>query len=81
MPVASTHRSELILYTRPDCHLCEVAARLLDEQGLDWRLENIESSLGLLRRFGNRIPVLTRPEDGAELFWPFDLEDLKAFLD
>lgn len=74
-------QAELVLYTRPDCHLCEVAAAMLDAQGLLWRAENIDTDLGLIRRYGNRVPVLHRPEDGAELAWPFTEDGLRSFLD
>lgn len=73
--------SDLVLYTRPECHLCDVAAELLDGQGISWRAENIETDLGLIRRYGEKIPVLFRPEDGAELFWPFTEGALRSFLE
>ena len=74
--------SELRLYSRPDCHLCEVAAELLHQSGIEQVFEhvNIEDDLALLRRYGIRIPVLQRMDTGAELFWPFDQESLLAFL-
>ena len=74
--------SELRLYSRPDCHLCEVAAELLHQSGIAQVFEhvNIEDDLALLRRYGIRIPVLQRMDTGAELFWPFDEEGLVAFL-
>lgn len=71
---------ELVLYTRPDCHLCEVAAGMLEAQGLRWRAQNIDTDLGLIRRYGDRVPVVYRPEDGAELFWPFDSDAVECFL-
>ncbi len=72
-------KADLILYTRPDCHLCEVAAGLLDAQGCGWSRENIENDLGLIRRYGDKVPVLYRPADGAELLWPFGAEELRWF--
>lgn len=71
---------ELVLYTRPDCHLCEVAAGMLEARGLRWRAQNIDTDLGLIRRYGDRVPVVYRPEDGAELFWPFDEQALEEFI-
>lgn len=71
---------ELVLFTRPDCHLCEVAAGLLDAQGVAWRAENIDRDLVLIRRYGDRVPVLYRPGDGAELAWPFDGEAVERLL-
>ena len=74
--------SELRLYSRPDCHLCEVAADLIHQSGVEQGLKhvNIEDDLALLRRYGIRIPVLQRMDTGAELFWPFNQEGLLAFL-
>ena len=72
--------ARLVLFTRPDCHLCEEAAELLRAQGLAWRAENIDRDLDLIRRYGDRIPVLRRAATGAELFWPFDLEDVRRFM-
>lgn len=31
-------------------------------------------------KYTDRIPVLARPQNGAELDWPFTLADIKAFL-
>jgi hypothetical protein len=69
-----TAKFELILYTRPGCHLCDVAAEILDACGISWRAQDIELDLDLIRRYGDRVPVLYRPGDGAELAWPFDQE-------
>ena len=69
------------LYTRPDCHLCEVAGAMLEASGANWQYVNIEPQLDLLRRYGTRVPVLGRPSDGAELGWPFDANDLADFLE
>ena len=71
---------EWVLYTRPDCHLCDVAADLLRANGLRWQKENIETDLDLIRRYGDRVPVLVRQADGAELNWPFDEEALAEFV-
>lgn len=71
---------ELVLYTRADCHLCEVAAELLDSRRLPWRLENIDTDLDLIRRYGRHVPVLYRTDTGKELFWPFNDEALQLFV-
>ena len=54
---------ELVLYSRPGCHLCEEAlAKLVALHGEGYRFElrevDIESDEGLLRRMLERIPVL-----------------------
>jgi glutaredoxin len=51
------------LYARPDCHLCDEARAGLERlrtDGVEFELEevDIESDDGLLRRFGERIPVV-----------------------
>jgi len=53
----------LVLYSRPGCHLCEVALGelvALHEEGYRFELHevDIESEEGLLRRMLERIPVL-----------------------
>ena len=74
--------SDLILYSRPDCHLCDEAAELLarvaPEQAV--RVVDIEDDLTLIDRYGIRVPVLRLEETGEELGWPFDAEGLTRFL-
>ncbi len=72
----------LRLYSRPGCHLWEVAAALLDHAGGAHKAEiiNIEDDLDLLRRYHLRIPVLQRQDTHAELFWPFDEMALAVFV-
>jgi glutaredoxin len=55
--------SRLVLYGRPDCHLCDEARAGLQQllaDGLTFELEeiDIESDDKLLRRFLERIPVI-----------------------
>jgi glutaredoxin-like protein DUF836 len=76
---------ELVLYTRPGCHLCEQALeQLVALRGEGYRFElrevDIESDDGLLRRMLERIPVLEL--DGvvvSELF--LDQTSVRARLD
>ena len=77
----SENNNELVLFSRPDCHLCDVAAELLSANGLSWHKKNIESDIDLIRRYGNRIPVLYRPDIEVELGWPFDQQGLLEFLE
>jgi len=74
--------SPLILYSQPDCHLCDEAVGLLHAIGLgeSYRVVDIESDLELLKRYGIHVPVLQRSDNQSELFWPFDQEKLEAFL-
>jgi glutathione S-transferase len=55
--------AQLILYSRPGCHLCERALEelvALHDEGYRFELRevDIESEDGLLRRMLERIPVL-----------------------
>lgn len=74
--------TELRLYTRPDCHLCDLASDLLRQEAASLPVQpvNIEDDVALLRRYGVRVPVLHDPESGAELGWPFDAAELRGFL-
>jgi len=70
----------LVLYTRDGCHLCELAANLLDEAGVAWRAIDIDGDAALSERYGLVIPVVRRPDTGGELAFPFDAERLASFL-
>jgi glutaredoxin len=55
--------SRLILYARPNCHLCDEARaglEALQRDGADFELEevDIDSDDALLRRYLERIPVV-----------------------
>lgn len=71
---------DLLLYTRPGCHLCEQALALVRDAGEEPRRVDISGDLKLLREYGARIPVLRRRDTGAELEWPFDAEELNDWL-
>jgi hypothetical protein len=73
---------ELLLYSRPDCHLCDEAADLVAAVAPDQALQtvDIEDDIALLTRYGVRVPVLRLGQEGAELGWPFDAEQLRSFL-
>lgn len=72
--------TEVILYTRPDCHLCELAEQMLENARVTWYAIDIESDLELIRKYGVRIPVLYRTDIKRELFWPFSEEALMEFV-
>ena len=73
---------ELVLYSRPDCHLCDLAAALLGEvaPGTGFESVNIEDDIQLLARYGVSVPVFRRMDNGDELAWPFDGQGLREFL-
>jgi glutaredoxin len=62
--------SQVVLYGRPGCHLCDEARHLLEcvQAELPFELleRDIESDAGLLRAYLERIPVVAI--DGQELF-------------
>ncbi len=64
------------------CHLCEVAEKsvrqLAPELGFTLHKIDIADDEGLVEQYGLTIPVL-RSESGAELFWPFDAENIVAW--
>jgi hypothetical protein len=73
----------LLLYGRPDCHLCD---SLLDELRpllagrAELRLVDIDQDDDLIREYALRIPVLIG--DGRELSgYPLDLNRVRAYLD
>ncbi|MBT2294412.1 MULTISPECIES: glutaredoxin family protein [Pseudomonas] len=72
---------ECQLFGTVGCHLCEVAESVLMsfvEHGLLVELVDIAESEDLSERYGLRIPVLRRVDNGAELDWPFDDPDRVA---
>lgn len=69
--------TSLTLYTRNDCHLCEVAQALLNGLGHRYHIQNIDLDLGLIERYGSRVPVLVDTETQTEWDWPFSADSLK----
>ena len=81
----ATHPSvpELLLLTRPGCHLCEAAREVLHRVSTDlevpWQERNIEQDAELLERFAEEIPVLMI--DGVQRdFWQIDEARLRRLL-
>ena len=75
--------SECQLFGTLGCHLCELAeaeVMPLVQHGLLVELIDIVDSEALFGAYGLRIPVLRRVDTGAELDWPFDTEQIVAFL-
>lgn len=74
---------ECQLFGTLGCHLCEVAEAILMpfvDHGLLVELVDIAESDALFERYGLAIPVLRRRDNAAELPWPFDAEQVAAFL-
>ncbi|MDY4302124.1 glutaredoxin family protein [Pseudomonas salmasensis] len=74
---------ECQLFGTLGCHLCEIAeaeVMPLVEHGLLVELVDITDPQDLTDVYGLRIPVLRRMDTGAELDWPFDTDQVVAFL-
>ena len=74
---------ECQLFGTLGCHLCEVAEAVLMsfvEHGLMVELVDIADREDWVEQYGLTIPVLSRCDSGAELNWPFDAEQVAAFL-
>lgn len=74
---------ECQLFGTLGCHLCEVAEALLMpfvEHGLLVELIDIADREDWVELYALRIPVLRRCDTGTELNWPFDAEQVVAFL-
>ena len=74
---------ECQLFGTLGCHLCEIAeAEIMPlvERGLLVELVDITDPEDLTDAYGLRIPVLRRVDTGAELDWPFDGDQVAAFL-
>ena len=74
-----TVNDPLILYTRVDCHLCDLAVRMLDKVQLSWRSVDIDGDPDLASKYGVYVPVVQHPASGRELFFPFDEDALRQF--
>lgn len=70
----------IILYTREGCHLCEVAAQMLERAGVGVREVDVDADPELEQAYGTRVPVLLRPDSGRRLFFPFGEEQVLAFV-
>ncbi|GAA0272328.1 glutaredoxin family protein [Pseudomonas rhodesiae] len=74
---------ECQLFGTLGCHLCEIAEAVmmpLVEHGLQVELVDITDPEDLTEVYGLRIPVLRRADTGAELDWPFDTDQVVAFV-
>jgi len=71
----------IILYTTAGCHLCELAEILLLQVKQRYSLSLIATEIGdddeLVEHYGTTIPVIEF-EDGSQLNWPFELNDIIA---
>ena len=74
----------VLIYTAPNCHLCEQAKALLYpllfERGLRLVEVNIQTDAGLQEKYGIRIPVVALA-NGEEKGWPFTAGQIGRLLD
>ncbi len=75
---------KIAFYTGPQCSLCDDAQALLAQSSYADELQitpyNIRQDSELYHLYAVRIPVLKREDNGEELGWPFNLEELELFL-
>jgi len=75
---------QITIYTTLDCHLCEQAMAMLQPLQMKDIVAVTEVDIAddeeLLESYGVRIPVLRRQDNGAELGWPFGMEEIEGFL-
>ena len=74
---------EVVLLTKPGCHLCQAARETVEhvagELGVPWEEKNILEDPELERRFAEEIPVVMI--DGVQRdFWHIDPERLRRLL-
>ena len=72
---------KILLYGTGSCNLCEQAEAMLRAGGIMVEYTDISTDVVLLERYGERIPVLRRTDNGAELGWPFDEPALRKLLE
>jgi hypothetical protein len=75
---------QLTLFSGKTCCLCEDAQQLVQQSAPLWyaQLQKIDvtSSPEIYHLYAARIPVLKRLDNGRELGWPFDQNQLTEFL-
>lgn len=72
--------SRFILFQRDDCHLCDLALDVLAAARLpEFESVFIDDDGGLEAAYGARVPVLRRSDDGAELEWPFGVDEVREW--
>ena len=73
--------SDLILYQRDDCHLCDLALlELAKAAAPEFDSVFIDGDAELEARYGLRVPVLCDARRQRELGWPFDAAAISTWL-
>ncbi len=75
---------KIYFYTGPQCSLCDLADRELQQTSMFSSLSvekvNVRNSTEHYHLYGARIPVLKRVDNNNEIGWPFTVADLEEFL-
>lgn len=75
---------QLILYHTSACHLCELAHSLIlpyvQHLQLSLTLVDIVDEDALLNELGQSIPVVEHASSRQRLYWPFDENQFRNFL-
>jgi glutaredoxin len=62
-PISDSHAeddaTEVVLYQRQGCHLCEIALETLRRQGIDPARVDVDDDPQLIAKFGDCVPVVT----------------------
>lgn len=63
-------RKQVVIYSRPECHLCDVAKQIIEQSGCEdlitLEVVNIDEDTDLHDRYKNDVPVIFI--DGLEAF-------------
>ncbi len=81
MAINNPNNQQLVLYTLIGCHLCDQVAVMLRDMGIGWKAVEIDTDPELEQKYDIRIPVLYRPDNGKELFFPFSEDQVQKFLE
>ena len=76
---------KVIFYTKLNCSLCDKAYQMLMDIILEFPLEidilDITHAHNKLEpEYGHRIPVIALSNASSELQWPFNLDEIRAYL-
>lgn len=71
----------LFLLSTDGCHLCEVAKSQLDQMNLQYEVVDIIEEQQLIDLYGDKIPVLMAEAAQQALFWPFEQEQVKQYIE
>lgn len=83
VPAPVNPGTRVVVLGRPGCHLCEVAAKIVDrvcrEVGVAWEEASIDGDADLTRAYWEQIPV-TFVDGRRHDFWRVDESRLRAEL-